>query len=83
MKEKLVIQNFGPIRDIELNNIQRFLILIGESGSGKSTILKVLSLCRWIYKQQNIRAYLHNANVTRSPFRHNINGYLNTSGLIE
>ncbi len=83
MKEKLVIQNFGPIRDIELNNIQRFLILIGESGSGKSTILKVLSLCRWIYKQQNIRAYLHNANVTRSPFRHNINGYLNTSGLLE
>ena len=62
MKEELVIQNFGPIRDIKLDNIQRLLILIGESGSGKSTILKVLSLCRWIYKQQNIRAYLHNAN---------------------
>ena len=44
MNEYLRIQNFGPIVDIELDEIVPLTILIGESGSGKSTIMKVLSL---------------------------------------
>ena len=58
MAEKLVIQNFGALKEAKLNDIGQVLFLIGESGSGKSTILKVLSMCRWIYKQQNIYSYL-------------------------
>lgn len=78
-----MIEHFGPIKKARLNNIQDFIILVGESGSGKSTILKVLSMCRWIYKQQNIRSYLHNAGISRSPFSHNVNSYLNSSGILD
>ena len=42
MSEYLRIRNFGPIEEIEINNIPSLTILIGESGSGKSTIMKVL-----------------------------------------
>ena len=81
MAESLVIKKFGAIEKAKLDNIGQLLILIGESGSGKSTILKVLSMCRWIYKQQNIRAYLRESGVNKVPFGHNINDYLKSSGL--
>ncbi len=37
-----VLNPFGPIKDVKLDNIKPFTFFIGESGSGKSTILKVL-----------------------------------------
>ena len=83
MAEKLIIQNFGAIKEAKLNDIGQVLFLIGESGSGKSTILKVLSMCRWLYKQQNIRCYLHNSGVEKVPFAHNVNDYLRSSGIID
>lgn len=46
MKEKLIIKNFGPIKDIELE-LGRFNILIGEQATGKSTVAKVLAVCRY------------------------------------
>lgn len=82
MAEKLSIKNFGALKNAELNEIGQILFLIGESGSGKSTILKVLSMCRWIYKQQNIRCYLHNSGIEKVPFTHNINDYLRSSGIV-
>ncbi len=81
--ERLEINNLGPIKQVRLENIQYLLVLVGKSGSGKSTVLKVLSMCRWIFKQQNIRSYLHTAGISRSPFSHNINNYLNNSGLLD
>lgn len=42
MKEKLIIKNFGPIKNVELE-LGRFNVLIGESGTGKSTVAKVLA----------------------------------------
>ena len=48
-QESLVIRNFGPIADVELHDIKPLTIIIGPSGVGKSTILKVLSLFRWLY----------------------------------
>ena len=46
MKEKLIIRNFGPIKDVELE-LGRFNILIGEQATGKSTVAKVLAVCRY------------------------------------
>lgn len=46
LKEKLVIQNFGPIKSVELE-LGRFNVLIGENATGKSTVAKVLSVCRY------------------------------------
>lgn len=42
MKEKLIIKNFGPIKSVELE-LGRFNVLIGENGTGKSTVAKVLT----------------------------------------
>jgi len=45
-KEKLIIRNFGPIKNVELD-LGRFNILIGEQATGKSTVAKVLAVCRY------------------------------------
>ena len=46
MKETLTIKNFGPIEKVNIQ-IGKLTILIGEQASGKSTIAKVLSVCRY------------------------------------
>jgi len=80
MKESIIIRNFGPITEIELNDIRPLTIFIGESGSGKSTIIKVLALFRWIYKMVSIRSYLKHSGISRSPFRFNFDTYLKNNG---
>ena len=39
MKQKIIIKNFGPIKDVEME-IDDFTIFIGPQTSGKSTIAK-------------------------------------------
>lgn len=46
MKEKLVIKNFGPVKSVELE-LGRFNVLIGENATGKSTVAKILAVCRY------------------------------------
>jgi predicted ATPase len=41
LKEKLIIRNFGPIKDVELE-LGKFNVLIGENATGKSTVAKLL-----------------------------------------
>lgn len=41
MKEKLIIKNFGPIESVKLE-LRRVNILIGDQGTGKSTVAKIL-----------------------------------------
>jgi predicted ATPase len=68
MKESILIKNFGPIKEIEIGDIRPLTVFIGESGSGKSMVMKVLVLFRWLYKMLNIRSYLKYANITQTPF---------------
>jgi predicted ATPase len=46
LKEKLIIKNFGPIKSVDLD-LGKITVLIGEQATGKSTIAKVLSICRY------------------------------------
>ena len=69
MKEFITIKNFGPLSNIEDLEIKQFTLLIGESASGKSTLMKVVSMMRYLYKMANIRSYLYWSKITRSPFR--------------
>lgn len=39
--QRIVIQNFGPIKDATIE-IPKFLLLIGEQASGKSTVAKLI-----------------------------------------
>lgn len=81
MEEYLYIKDFGPIKEVELNDIRPFTILIGESGSGKSTIMKVLSLFRWIYKRVNLRSYLKHAQIKKTRIGFKIKSLMKTSGV--
>lgn len=47
--EKLNIKSFGPIREAEIS-INKITVLIGEQGSGKSTIAKLYALFTWLEK---------------------------------
>lgn len=67
MKESIHIQNFGPLRDVRIDDIKPLTVLIGDSASGKSTIMKVVALMRYIYKRANIYSYLKNAGVNDYP----------------
>ena len=69
LRESIYIKNVGPIRELRIDNIRPLTILIGASATGKSTLMKVLALMRYIYKMENIRSYLLNSEIKRSPFR--------------
>lgn len=76
MKESIIIKNFGPLTEVEINDIKPLTVFIGKSAGGKSTIMKVIILMRYIYKMVNIRSYLKNAKITRSPFKLRFNSLL-------
>ena len=63
------------------------MVFIGESGSGKSVILKLLSLFRWIYKQQQLYHSLELLTKGKVDFEFHINQRLEVdiidSGLID
>lgn len=83
MNEYLRIRNFGPIVDIELDDIVPLTILIGESGSGKSTVMKVLSMFRWIYKRVVLRSYVRQAKIKKTGIGIQMKTLLKTSQLDE
>lgn len=80
--EQITIKNFGPIKEVEILDIHKVTLFIGESGSGKSTIMKVISLFRWIYKMVNIRSFLKYSGVKKSPFRFIFTTLVKNSGML-
>lgn len=76
MKESIIIKNFGPLKEVEIDDIKPLTVFIGNSAGGKSIIMKVIVLMRYIYKMVNIRSYLKNAKITRSPFKLRFNSLL-------
>lgn len=76
MKESIIIKNFGPLKEVEIDDIKPLTVFIGKSAGGKSTSMKVIVLMRYIYKMVNIRSYLKNAKITRSPFKLRFNSLL-------
>ncbi len=69
MKEYITVKKVGPLRDIENLEIKPFTFLVGESASGKSTLMNLMAMMRYLYKMMNIRFYLRHSKVTQSPFR--------------
>ena len=76
MKESIIIKNFGPLKEVEIDDIKPLTVFIGKSAGGKSIIMKVIVLMRYIYTLVNIRSYLKNAKITRSPFKLRFNSLL-------
>jgi energy-coupling factor transporter ATP-binding protein EcfA2 len=62
LSEKLIIRNFGPIVNVELD-LRRVNVLIGESGTGKSTVAKVLAVIKKCLNNININDIKDYTNV--------------------
>ncbi len=69
LRESIYIKSVGSIREIEIEKLKPLTLFVGKTASGKSTILKVVVLMRYLYKMVNIRSYLKNAKIPKSPFR--------------
>ena len=54
--QRIVIQNFGPIKDATIE-IPKFLLLIGEQASGKSTVAKLIYFFRSLKENFTKRMY--------------------------
>ena len=50
MKKKLIIDNIGPIKHVELD-LKRINVIIGPQSAGKSCILKIACFCAWAEKR--------------------------------
>lgn len=68
IKESLIIKNIGPLSNIELLELKPLTVLIGPSTSGKSTLMKIIALMRYIFKRVNIKAYLKNSKIDGAIF---------------
>jgi len=64
--ERLVVRNFGPITNLDIE-FRRLTLFIGDQGSGKSTLSKLLTICRdynwWLLMLENA-----NAEDVKKPF---------------
>lgn len=63
MTESLYIYNVGPIKEAEMPDIRQFTVIIGPSASGKSTVMKIMALMRYIFKVAAVRSWLKNSRV--------------------
>ena len=54
--ERLVVRNFGPITNLDIE-FRKLTLFIGDQGSGKSTLSKLLTICRdynwWLLMLEN------------------------------
>lgn len=83
MKEYITIKNFGPLINIEDLEIKQFTFFIGESASGKSTLMKVVAMMRYLYKMANIRSYLRHSKITKTPFRMRLNTMIERQDMVK
>jgi len=49
-KNRLIIKNIGAIKEVDIN-LNKINVFIGEQGSGKSTIAKIISYLSWVSKK--------------------------------
>ncbi len=82
MKEYITIHHIGPLSHIDQLEIRPLTVLIGESAIGKSTLMKVLVLMRYLYKRANIRSFLKHSKITNSPFRIRFESLVKTTNLV-
>lgn len=85
MRETIQIKNLGALKDTGVIDIRSMTVFIGNSASGKSTLMKTLALMRYIFKRLSIRAYLRNSHVEDKVFYIRFKDYLrdNMIGLVD
>lgn len=87
---KIRIQNFGPLKNnTQWIEVEKVTLLIGNQGSGKSTVAKLISTFTWIEKALNRGDYTIKSLERKSKFKntfltyHRIENYLKPETRIE
>lgn len=80
--QKLIIRNLGPIKQAEIE-LRPYTIFVGESGTGKSVILRTISLLRYIHKQMRYKVLLKKSKINSDALRFRLGSLLKQSLLDE
>ena len=79
-KQELIIKNLGPIKEANIN-IMPFTLFVGKSGSGKSVIMRTISMFQWIYKKMQYKMFLKKSNAKKDSLRFRLETILKDSSL--
>ncbi|OCX42303.1 hypothetical protein A7X81_03695 [Campylobacter ornithocola] len=77
--QKIIIKNLGPIQEAEMI-LKPFVVFIGKSGSGKSVILRTISMLKWLYKHEWMKSF-YEPKLLNSISQEKFNEYLKESML--
>ncbi len=77
--QKIIIKNLGPIHEAEII-LKPFVVFIGKSGSGKSVILRTISMLKWLYKHEWMQSF-YEPKLLNSISQEKFNEYLKESML--
>ena len=66
--QKIIIKNFGPIDDVEID-VSQILVLIGEQASGKSTIAKLIYFFKSLKREFLTSINEYNTNKSQDDFK--------------
>lgn len=69
MSETLIIKNFGPIKDVELE-LKKVNILIGDQGTGKSTVAKLLSAIKEVLDYSETKLSINGVDASKEQIMH-------------
>lgn len=69
IQETLHIKSLGPLHNVAMDDIRPVMVLVGNTGSGKSLVLKVLAMMRHVAKCMLIRRALKASGVKKKSFR--------------
>lgn len=76
IQETICIKELGALKDSGTIEIKPLTVFIGNSASGKSTLMKTLVLMRYIFKRLSIRDYLRNSHIEDRVFNIRFKDYL-------
>ena len=58
MNEHLIVKSFGPVSDLDIY-FKKVTLFIGDQGTGKSCIVKLFSMFKWVEKVLSQNKYKH------------------------
>lgn len=81
--EKLIVKNFGAIRNIEID-LKDLTIFIGKTGTGKSTLAKLVSIFRSIFRSADFWVNgMDDADFSKKLGYYQIKNFLESSTFME
>ncbi|MCD8212750.1 MAG: hypothetical protein LUC34_01630, partial [Campylobacter sp.] len=78
--QKVIVRKLGPIEECEIV-LKPFTVFVGESGTGKSVMLRAISLLRWIYKKMQYKELLKQSKTRSDALRFRLESLLRISML--